>query len=103
MEDVLERRFVEFPPKEIIELLLSFIYIERYPLNFVRKIFNPYFMDRLHTQQEGDVMMSRAQLHLFDFIMKIEARGYNGPFLPRDTSYRTIPINNEVHGSTRYG
>ncbi len=45
-----EHKFVEFPPKEIVDLLLSFVYIERYPLNFVRKIFNPFFMERLHSQ-----------------------------------------------------
>ena len=45
-----EHKFIEFPPKEIIDLLLSFVYIERYPLNFVRKIFNPYFLERMHNQ-----------------------------------------------------
>jgi len=51
VEEVLEAKFAEFPPKEAISLLLSFIYIERYPLNFVRKVFNPFFLDRLHSQQ----------------------------------------------------
>ncbi len=47
---MLESKFSEFPPKEVLSLLLSFVYIERYPLNFVRRIFNPIFMDRLHSQ-----------------------------------------------------
>ena len=29
LEHVLEHKFQQFPPKEIIDLLLSFIYIER--------------------------------------------------------------------------
>ena len=33
LEHVLEHKFQQFPTKEIIDLLLSFIYIERYPLN----------------------------------------------------------------------
>ena len=50
MERVLEAKFEEFPPKEVVSLLLSFVYIEKYPLNFVKRVFNPYFMDRLHSQ-----------------------------------------------------
>lgn len=38
VEDVIEKRFTEFPPKEVINLFLSYIMIERYPLNFVRKV-----------------------------------------------------------------
>ncbi len=85
VESVLERRFSDFPPKVAIDLLLSFVYIERYPLNFVRRLFNPHFLDRLHAQQdERDVAASRAQLKLFDQAMRMEARSYGGPFLPRD-------------------
>ena len=35
VDRVLEERFSEFPPKEIIDLLLSFVYLEKYPLNYV--------------------------------------------------------------------
>lgn len=78
MEQILEKKFAEFPPKEIIDLLISFIYLERYPLNFARKIFNPYFMDRLHSQAEGDVAYSRLKLHLFDSLMMLECKNYPG-------------------------
>ena len=93
LEHVLEHKFVEFPPKDIINLLLTFVYIERYPLNFVRKLFNPYFMDRLHNQQETDIFKSRATLKLFDVAMKQESIHYNGPYLPRDTNYKFMPMD----------
>ena len=93
LEHVLEHKFVEFPPKDVINLLLSFIYIERYPLNFVRKLFNPYFMDRLHNQPEIDIFTSRAKLKLFDVAMKQESIHYNGPYLPRDTNYKFMPMD----------
>lgn len=86
VETVLERKFSEFPPKEIINLLLSFIYIEKYPLNFVRKLFNPLFMDRLHSQTHDDVMHSRLQLKLFDACMELESKNYAGPYLPSDNT-----------------
>jgi hypothetical protein len=78
LEHVLEHKFVEFPPKEIISLLLSFIYIEKFPLNFVRKIFNPYFMDQIHSQTEADITFSRSQLKLFDISLKQECDHYTG-------------------------
>lgn len=90
LEHILEHKFVEFPPREIIALLLSFVKIEQYPLNFVRKLFNPYFMDRLHSQQEVDIFNSRAQLILFDVAMKQDCEQYTGPFLPRDTNYKRL-------------
>lgn len=93
LEYVLEHKFVEFPPKDVINLLLSFIYIERYPLNFARKLFNPYFMDRLHNQKEADVFASRTNLKLFDVAMKLESIHYNGPYLPRDTNYKFMPMD----------
>ncbi len=90
VEHVLEHRFVEFPPRDIINLLLTFVFIERFPSNFVRKIFNPYFMDRLHSQTEADIFHSRDQLKLFDVSMKLECESYGGPFLPRESGYRKI-------------
>ena len=50
----------------MIELLNSFLYIEKFPLNFSAKLFNPYFLDRLHSQQEHEVALSRQELKLFD-------------------------------------
>lgn len=92
IEHTVEMKFAEFPPKEILSLLMSFIYLERYPLNFVRKIFNPYFMDRLHHQQSNsDMMASRTMLKIFDASLNMECKHYKGPFLPREQKDR--PVN----------
>ena len=52
LENYLEHNFVKLRPLEMISMLVSFIYIERYPLNFTNKLFNPLFIDRLHSQPE---------------------------------------------------
>jgi len=96
VEQVLEEKFVQFPPKDIIQLLLSFLAIEKYPLNFNNKVFNPHFLDRLHSQQEEDVALSRQQLKLYDAGMKLECRGYGGPYLPKDKSYKQIDLDARV-------
>jgi len=91
LETSLEMNFSQVPPRDMVNLLTSFLYIEKYPLNFTNKVFNPFFIDKLHSQQgEGEVFQSRQQLKLFDTGMQLECRAYQGPFLPKDTHYRTI-------------
>ena len=59
-------------------------------------MFNPFFLDRLYSQPNDLVSISRQQLKLFDTTMKLESRGYEGPFLPKDTNYRNIHIDSRV-------
>jgi len=96
LEHVLEMKFVQFKPVEIIQLLVTFLCIEKYPLNFVHKVFNVHFLDRLHNQEESDVLLSRTQLKLFDAGMKLECRAYGGPYLPRDTGHRKFDYDMRV-------
>jgi len=90
MENYLEHKFVQFAPIDVINMLVSFIYIERYPLNFTNKLFNPFFLDRLHSQPEEIVAHSRQELRLFDTAMNLSCRSYDGPFLPKDTNYKAV-------------
>jgi len=87
----LEMAFSQVAPNLLVDLLVSFLYIEKYPLNFTNKVFNPFFIDKLHSLGcEAEVAQARQQLKLFDTGMALEARTYQGPFLPKDTHYRTI-------------
>ena len=98
MENYLEHKFVKFSPLDMINMLVSFVYLERYPLNFTNKLFNPYFLDRLHAQPEEVglsqmqefplrvslqvihslvfqlIALSRAELKLFDSAMNLSCR-----------------------------
>jgi len=96
LERVLQEKFVQFKPVEMIELLNSFLYIEKFPLNFSAKLFNPYFLDRLHSQQEHEVALSRQELKLFDAGMKLGYRGYGGPYLPKDISKKNLKTDFRV-------
>jgi len=96
VENFLDLKFSQFQPVDIINLLVSFLYIEKFPINFTRKVFNPFFLDRLHSQPEEMVAFSRQQLKLFDTAMKLECRGYEGPFLPKDTNYRMVNSDSRI-------
>jgi len=95
-ETILDTKFNQFPPTDIVNILVSFLYLQKYPINFTRKLFNPFFIDRLHSQSNDNVASSRQQLKLFDTAMKLECRGYEGPFLPKDTNYRSITSDMRV-------
>ena len=51
LEAIVEQKFAEFPPKDLVHLMLSFVYIEKFPVSLAPKIFNPNFIDRLETCQ----------------------------------------------------
>jgi len=95
-ETILDTKFNQFPPVDMINLLVSFLYLGKLPINFTRKLFNPFFLDRLHSQSEDRIAISRQQLKLFDTTMKLECRGYEGPFLPKDTNFKRVNIDSRV-------
>lgn len=44
VEDVISSKFKEFDAAALLELLASFVYIERFPVNFAGHIFTPHFV-----------------------------------------------------------
>jgi len=44
IEDVISSKLTEFDPAALVELLASFVYIERFPVNFIGHIFTPHFV-----------------------------------------------------------
>ena len=52
VEDCLIRRFSEFEPHMLIELLASFAFIDRLPLNFVSRIYAPNFFLNIRCKLE---------------------------------------------------
>jgi len=51
IEKQLEEKFIQFPPKEILEIFLACVYLQKFPFNFVDKVFSPYFLDRMHMNE----------------------------------------------------
>ena len=43
IERTLMSKFSKFDAASILEMLVSFVYIERFPVNFLRHIFSPHF------------------------------------------------------------
>lgn len=91
IELYIEQHFDELSTGDAVDVMLTCVQLSRYPLNFVQRIFNPYFLDRLHTRTPLAAHPKlRADLKLFDTAMAIECADYNGPMLPRDHSARSV-------------
>lgn len=81
VESVLRARYLQFQPRALLDLLHACTLLQRYPLNFVSKVFSPYFMQQL---QEEDSRMDRmvlAQLTQLYMTVKLECPFYDGPRL----------------------
>lgn len=81
-EEILKEKFVYFNPEHLVEIMLSCIYLERYPINFTNLIFNPYFLNNLQTSSKNWTLI-KQNLILFDHMMSCECQAYEGPLLPR--------------------
>ncbi|XP_046879960.1 FAST kinase domain-containing protein 3, mitochondrial [Hypomesus transpacificus] len=82
VEAILHRRFSHFQPKTLLNLLHTCILVERYPVNFVSKVFNKYFLQQLHVKDEGMDRIVLAQLTQLYMSLKLECPFYEGPRLP---------------------
>ncbi|KAI5744254.1 hypothetical protein M8J76_000537 [Diaphorina citri] len=85
IEEFLEEKFVNFKPNDFLDVMLACVYLQKFPLNFVDKIFNPFFLDRLQVKEDYNTNhIQRMKLKVLDTAMHIECSSYQGPMLPRD-------------------
>ncbi|XP_056155083.1 FAST kinase domain-containing protein 3, mitochondrial [Lampris incognitus] len=81
VEAVLHTRFSNFQPRTLLNLLHSCILVERFPVNFVSKVFSTYFLQQLHEQGTGIDRFILAQLTQLYMTVKLECPSYEGPRL----------------------
>lgn len=103
LESVLDEKFVQFCPDDAIDVMLTCVYLGKFPLNFVRNIFNPYFLDRLHSYRDMNILRQmRIKLKLFDTAMTLECSQYRGPMLPRDHSAKSLWQDGRIRRMINY-
>ncbi|XP_055628868.1 FAST kinase domain-containing protein 3, mitochondrial-like [Toxorhynchites rutilus septentrionalis] len=91
MDMFLDLNFTKIHPMEIIDIMFCYVTLEKYPLNFVNRIFNPYFLDVLHARTRPEQLdRVRSMLKVFDTSLALECPDYDGPLLPRDHSAKSV-------------
>lgn len=86
VEQLLDKQFSQFQPESLLHIFMSCILLQRYPMNFVQRIFSQQFIRRLHqTGGEDDVEKCRYLIKVIDVAMSFECGQY-GPHhvLPKD-------------------
>lgn len=63
LETRLEQIFSVFPPSDVIQLLLSFVYLGKFPVHFASKIFSPVFFDKLESSLKNQETTLLPQLY----------------------------------------
>ncbi|XP_075777611.1 FAST kinase domain-containing protein 3, mitochondrial [Pelodiscus sinensis] len=81
LERILNARFTQFRPHILLNLLHSCTLIERYPVNFLAKIFNSYFLQQLQAQTPGLDKFVLSQLTQLFLTVTLECPFYEGPKL----------------------
>lgn len=81
LENTLLTHFNYFPPKTLLKLLHSCSLIECHPVNFMSKIFSPYFLQQLQGNESCLDRLSLAQLTQLFLTSILECPFYKGPKL----------------------
>ncbi|KAF0307229.1 FAST kinase domain-containing protein 3, mitochondrial [Amphibalanus amphitrite] len=89
VERHLSESFSAFSAEEVLDICLACVYLRRYPLNFFRQVFNPFFLERVPAGGP-DAQRLRTKLSALDCALTFECPGYRGPMLPRDLSARSV-------------
>lgn len=97
VEKSFNENFARFRPEDATDIILSFVYLHRYPIHFVSKIFNSHFLDRLDScQNEETVRSTQNKLKLFDMAMTLDCKDYQGPLLPRETNVKSMWVDKRL-------
>ncbi|KAJ1203455.1 hypothetical protein NDU88_007241 [Pleurodeles waltl] len=81
LEVILSSRFSQFQPRTLLNLLHSCTLVERFPVNFVAKIFNPYFLQQLQSPDGSLDRFVLSQLTQLYLTVTLECPFYEGPKL----------------------
>ncbi|XP_018612299.1 FAST kinase domain-containing protein 3, mitochondrial isoform X2 [Scleropages formosus] len=112
VEAILHSRFSQFQPRTLLNLLHSCTLIERFPLNFVAKVFSPYFLQQLQEQGTGMDRIVLSQLTQIYLTVKLECPFYTGPNLYRNYRVKSFltpgrsletPVEMQLYNSVKAG
>ncbi|XP_044298897.1 FAST kinase domain-containing protein 3, mitochondrial [Varanus komodoensis] len=81
LERILSAQFDQFQLHTLLNLLHACTLIQRYPLNFLAKVFSPYFLQQLQAEAPSLEKLTLSQLTQLFLTVKLECPSYMGPLL----------------------
>lgn len=91
LEWLLREKFNEIASDDMVDVLVACFYLQRYPLNFVKKVFSPHFLDKMNESlEQNELRRTHQKLKFLDSALSLECKQYHGPYLPRDYSFKSV-------------
>ncbi|XP_043833530.1 FAST kinase domain-containing protein 3, mitochondrial [Dromiciops gliroides] len=112
LENTIRTRFKSFPPQVLLNLLHSCTLIGRHPVNYMAKLFSPYFLQKLQAQELGLSRSSLAQLTQLFLTVVLECPFYKGPKLLEQYRVKSFlippylletPMNHQLYKTIKVG
>lgn len=85
VETILDKDFGKFSTDDICSILLSFIYVQKYPLKLANRLLSSENLIKVNNPE------SLKKLHLIDTALSLECSDYHGPLLPKDQWTKNAP------------
>lgn len=93
VERIIERKFSQYEPKDILDIMLACVYSNKYPLNFVNEIFSPYFLGKVRAYSVCSATkwnILKSKLKILDTTMYLNCDSYDRLKLPVDCSFVNV-------------
>lgn len=98
-DQVLSVRFSDLKPNDVLDILLSCTYLERYPIQFLDKVFSSYLLGRLQIQRDAPVISRfKLKLILFDATMSLECKDYLGSPVNINRNTKLLNLDVRIRG-----
>ncbi|XP_049882391.1 FAST kinase domain-containing protein 3, mitochondrial-like [Pectinophora gossypiella] len=89
-ETELHEKLDKIPTDDLASMVLSLIYIGKYPVDLVNKILIPEYLVKVNSPD------TLKKLHLIDTALSLECLEYSGPLLPKDQWSKPISLDARV-------
>lgn len=98
-DEALSAGFTDLKLNDVLDILLSCTYLERYPIGFLDRVFNSYLLNRLQIQRDMPVVNGlRTKLMLFDTTMSLECKDYQGTPVNIGTNAKLLHLDVRIRG-----
>ncbi|KAL6437047.1 hypothetical protein ACFW04_004983 [Cataglyphis niger] len=98
-DEVMTARFADLKLNDVLDIFLSCIYLERYPIKYLDRVFSSYLVNRLEIQKDAPIVNRlKTKLKLFDASMSLECKDYQGGPINLDRSTKSLDLDVRIRG-----
>lgn len=93
-DEVISARFADLKLNDVLDIFLSCIYLEKYPVKYLDRVFSSYLVNRLEIQRDAPIFNRlKTKLKLFDASMSLECKDYQGGPINLDRSAKSLDLD----------